>query len=102
VTSPSTLEALPVRIVLPLSLLLSLVPACSAPAPSQDPAVVVAPRLSADELEARIAQGRALLDAGKATEAERVFGAAAEADGDSLRSRMWVLRAWMERSHLSE
>jgi len=87
-----------VRIVLPLSLLLlPLVPACSTPSPSPNPAVVVAPSLRADELEARIAQGRALLDAGQVTEAQRVFDAAAQADGDSLRSRMWVLRAWMEQ-----
>lgn len=49
-----------------------------------------------DEVDEMIAKGRALLDAGQPSEAEAVFAAAAEEDGQSLRTRMWVLRAWME------
>ena len=64
--------------------------ACSATPPA-------VPHLSAEEAEARIVQGRALLDAGRPVEAEAVFAAAAAADGDSLRTRMWVLRAWMDQ-----
>jgi len=65
-------------------------------------AAVVAPKLSASELEARIARGRELLDGGHASEAEQVFSAAMEADGDSLRTRMWVLRAWMEEGRSND
>ena len=54
-------------------------------------------RLSEAELETRIAPGRALLEAGKPAEAEVLFAAAATADGDSLRARTWVLRAWMDQ-----
>lgn len=63
---------------------------------------MVAPKLSPAELETRIARGRELLDAGQASEAEQVFSAALEADGDSLRTRMWVLRAWMEEGRSND
>ena len=58
--------------------------------------------LSDAELDARIGAGRALLDAGKPVEAEALFAAAAEADGQSLRTRMWVLRAWMDQGRSND
>jgi hypothetical protein len=85
-----TLRFLP---VLPLFL------ACTA---TDAPPPEVRAGLSAAELDARIAAGRALLDAGQPAEAEAVFQAAAEADGDSLRTRMWVLRAWMDQGRSND
>src|SRR5262249_33271145 len=40
--------------------------------------------------------------AGKPAEAEGVFTAAATADKDSLRTRMWVLRAWMDQDRSND
>lgn len=81
-------------------LLLALSGACSSAAgsaPRTHAAAIAGPRLSQAEYEARIAAGRAQLAAGQAAEAEALFASAAAADGDSLRTRMWVLRAWMDQ-----
>jgi hypothetical protein len=59
-------------------------------------------RLSEAEILARVAEGRALLAAGKPSEAEGPLAAAAAADGDSLRTRMWVLRAWMDQGRSND
>ncbi len=61
-----------------------------------------APRLPEAEYQARIDAGRALLDARQAAEAEAIFAATAAADGDALRSRMWVLRAWMDQGRSND
>ena len=59
---------------------------------------------SADEarIQTLLTQGRALLDTGRPIEAEAQFALAAEQDGDSLRTRMWVLRAWMDQGRSDE
>lgn len=44
-----------------------------------------------------IAEGRAKLDAGQVDEALALFEQAARADGNSLQTRMWVLRSWIEQ-----
>lgn len=69
--------------------------------PSSGPSSAPA-RCSESELAARIERGRALLDAGRPSEAETVFAAAAEADGGSLQTRMWVLRAWMDQGRSND
>lgn len=53
-------------------------------------------------LQARIEEGRALLDHGQPAEAEAVFAELAAADGNSLRTRMWVLRAWMDQGRSND
>jgi hypothetical protein len=60
------------------------------------------PALSEPELALRIERGRALLDAGRPDEAEALFAAAAVADGQTLRTRMWVLRAWMDQGRSND
>src|SRR5262245_21410276 len=86
----------PVQTERPTStLLLALLCACSSTGePAQSPPKA---KPSEAEIAAKIESGRALLDAGRPAEAEAVFAAAAGADGDSLRTRMWVLRAWMDQ-----
>jgi Tfp pilus assembly protein PilF len=83
--------------------LLFLVPcACTATeSPASEPGSRP-PQRSSTALDASIARGRALLDSGQPAEAEAVFAAAAAADGDSLRTRMWVLRAWMDQGRSND
>jgi len=63
-------------------------------------------RAEAAEREARIDNairaGRALLDADRAAEAEASFQQAVELDGATLRTRMWVLRAWMDQGQSND
>lgn len=54
------------------------------------------------EILAGIDQGRARLDAGEPVEAEALLARAAERDGGRLRTRMWVLRAWMDLGRSDE
>src|SRR6185295_2334847 len=77
-----------------VALHVTLLGACTSPAAK--------PSLALAEYEARVEAGRALLDSGRFAEAEAAFNAAAAADGDSLRTRMWVLRAWMEQGRSND
>jgi hypothetical protein len=65
-------------------------------------ALVLTLCLAADGIDDLIARGRALLDARKPQEAEAVFTAAAAQDHDSLRTRLWVLRAWMDQGRSND
>jgi tetratricopeptide (TPR) repeat protein len=76
--------------------------ACSAPDSSAPHKSAPTPQLSEAELDSRITAGRALLEAGRPVEAEAVFAAAAAADGESLRTRAWVLRAWMDQGRSND
>ena len=101
------------RILTPnLVLSLPLLAACSSPgeAPAA-PAAPLAPTAPAApgaeaplaaELAALIERGRAELAAGRAAEAEALFTRVAEADGGKLRTRMWVLRAWMDQGRSND
>jgi tetratricopeptide (TPR) repeat protein len=83
-----------------MNLILSLLLLFPAPLPSfrahVDPAGLAAE--SADEL---IAAGRTLLAEGKAGEALGRFEAAEKLDG-SLRTRQWVLRAWIAQGRVND
>src|SRR6185295_8251271 len=70
---------------------------CDEPKP---PPAALAP-LSA-EVARWIEDGRALLAAGRPAEAEPLFARAAAQDGDALRTRMWLLRAWMDQGRSDE
>lgn len=97
--TPSTTPDDPMRIPALLPLLL----AAALAAPTSRPAAAIAPGYAAPaarqdaEVERLIAEGRKLLALKKATEAEGLFQQAAELDGSSFRTRMWVLRAWMDQ-----
>ncbi len=69
----------------------ALAGACPAPGgtdgPGQEPA-------QAEEL---VARGRALLAAGEPAEAQALLERAAALDGGSFRTRVWLLRAWMDQ-----
>jgi len=84
------------------ALLLACTSSESAPSsrPSAEPQALVG--LPEAEYQNRIAHGRELLDAGKPVEAEAVFAKAAAEDGESLRTRMWVLRAWMDQGRSND
>jgi len=97
-----------VRILTPtLVATLPLLAACSstdeAPAAPVAPLAPPAPPAPAadaplpPELAALIEHGRAELATGRTAEAEALFTRVAAADGNALRSHMWVLRAWMEQ-----
>jgi Tfp pilus assembly protein PilF len=49
-----------------------------------------------------IARGRDLLEAGKAEDAQKVFEEAAAKDKNSLRTRTWVLRSWMDQGRVND
>lgn len=96
--------------ILPPTLVASLLAACSSPvespATAADPLAPIAPLAPpapvadaplAAELAADLERGRAELAAGRASEAEAIFQRVSAADGGSLRTQMWVLRAWMEQ-----
>ena len=54
------------------------------------------------ELAAELARGRALLAAGRAAEAQPVFEALSARDGDSLRTRVWVIRSWIDQGRIND
>jgi tetratricopeptide (TPR) repeat protein len=58
--------------------------------------------LAIDGVEAQLAQGRALLSAGKASEAQVLFEAAAATDAQSLRTRQWVIRSWLPQGRVND
>jgi tetratricopeptide (TPR) repeat protein len=49
-----------------------------------------------------IARGRDLLEAGKAEDAQKLFEEAAAKDKNSLRTRTWVLRSWMDQGRVND
>ncbi|MEM7310193.1 MAG: tetratricopeptide repeat protein [Planctomycetota bacterium] len=49
------------------------------------------------DVDRLIEEGRRLLDLKKPTEAEGIFLQAQELEGGSIKTRMWVLRAWMDQ-----
>lgn len=79
----------------PLLLVPALLLSCAANAADAPSTVAVAtaPQESVDSL---LLQGRAKLDVGDAAGALPLFEQAAQLEKDSLRTRMWVLRAWMD------
>lgn len=84
------------RLERPLLLLSALLAACASPgAPARK-------KPAESEIAAWIAEGRALLEAGQPGVAEEPFRRAAEADGDTLRTRMWVLRSWMDQGRSND
>lgn len=90
------------RVLLLLSGLLCACHATEAPSLEATHEPAAASSLSEGELQARIEQGRALLELGKPAEAEALFAEAAAADHDSLRTRAWVLRAWMDQGRSND
>jgi tetratricopeptide (TPR) repeat protein len=49
-----------------------------------------------------IARGREALEAGRSAEAQKIFEDAAAQDGDSLRTRTWVIRSWMDQGRIND
>src|SRR5262245_795347 len=77
---------------------------CAAPAghetvPARAPAVDAAAK---DDIDASIELGRKALEAKRVAEAQKIFDEAAAQDGSTLRTRTWVLRAWMEDGRVND
>jgi tetratricopeptide (TPR) repeat protein len=68
------------------------------PAPPAQPASGVHP----DTIGDLIARGREALEAGKPAEAEKLFEQAAEQDKNTIRTRTWVLRSWMDQGRIND
>lgn len=66
------------------------------PAPARSVETPVADSVPSDEVGDLIEQGRKALEDGRLAEAERIFEEAAKKDGHTPRTRMWVIRSWME------
>ncbi|MFN0008904.1 MAG: tetratricopeptide repeat protein [Planctomycetota bacterium] len=58
--------------------------------------------VAADEVGDLIEQGRRALEAKRFAEAERIFDEAARKDGSTPRTRMWVIRSWMESGRIND
>lgn len=57
---------------------------------------------SIDEIDRLIAAGRALLDEGKPKDAQVLFEEADDKTGSSLRTRVWVLRSWIDQGRYND
>lgn len=57
---------------------------------------------SLDQVGDLIAKGREALEAGKPADAQKLFEQAAEKDKNSLRTRTWVLRSWMDQGRIND
>lgn len=88
------------RVLVPLLIFLP----CACSSTGEPPSRASAPQVrdTESEIAAHIERGRALLEAGRPSEAEAEFAAAAAADGGSLRTRMWVLRSWMDQGRSND
>ena len=82
-----------------LSFLLLASPAATAPATTSAVNPVGPAERDVDQL---IAEGRTLLDAGQPVPAEAVFQRAAEEEGGSPRTEVWILRAWMDQGRTND
>ena len=88
-----------------LSLLAFLLPALASETGALSATLLPACRAvdqSGESVDALIAKGRALLDEGKASEAQAVFEAAEKKDGATIRTHMWVLRAWTAQGRIND
>jgi len=72
------------------------------PAPASALPRPLADSVPADEVDDLIGQGRKALEDGRLAEAERLFEEAAKKDGGTPRTRMWVIRSWMENGRYND
>ncbi len=83
-----------------LAVLVALVPLAALVSPMGCASPAARSRIA--DVEAQILEGRALLAAGKASEAQAVFESAAAADAQSLRTRQWVIRSWLAQGRVND
>jgi Tfp pilus assembly protein PilF len=57
---------------------------------------------SPDKIDALVEQGRKALAEKHVAEAQRIFDEAAKQDGNTLRTRMWVIRGWIEEGRVND
>ncbi|MBK7875786.1 MAG: tetratricopeptide repeat protein [Planctomycetes bacterium] len=76
----------------------------NAPSAERAPSAMVAAAATAaqDTVDALLLKGREKLAAGDAAGAQVLFDQAAAQEKDSLRTRMWVLRAWMDQGRVND
>jgi Tfp pilus assembly protein PilF len=55
-----------------------------------------------DQVGELIEKGRQALETGKPADAQKLFEQAAEQDKNSLRTRTWVLRSWMDQGRIND
>ena len=55
-----------------------------------------------DQVGELIEKGRQALESGKPADAQKLFDQAAEKDKNSLRTRTWVLRSWMDQGRIND
>ncbi len=55
-----------------------------------------------DQIGELIEKGRQALESGKPVDAQKLFDQAAEKDKNSLRTRTWVLRSWMDQGRIND
>lgn len=96
---PRSSLALPIAAFLTSALVGCAVLASPTPAKTAAPDNVDARPDAVGEL---IEQGRKALEAKRFAEAERIFEEAAQKDGGTLRTKTWVIRAWMEDGRIND
>lgn len=70
-----------------------------APANATGDTTPASPQASVDAL---VAKGREKLEAGDGAAAEALFAEAAQADGNTLKTRTWVLRSWIAQGRIND
>ena len=86
-----------------LCALFSLLAACATPSASANTArpASTTRQASAASVDALLAKGRALLDAGDGAAAQAAFDQAAALD-PSIKTRVWVLRSWLAQGRVND
>ncbi|MBM3975766.1 MAG: hypothetical protein FJ299_02110 [Planctomycetes bacterium] len=88
------------RFLTRLALCAFLAPVVSAPLLCSATSLRVAER--GDDVQRWLDEGRALLEKGDPAGAQKLFEKAAAAEKDSLRTRTWVLRAWLDQGRIND
>lgn len=85
-------------------LVCALAPSFTVPSRTVQHAAYASPLANAaqESVDALVAKGREKLEAGDGAAAEALFAQAATADGNTLKTRVWVLRSWIAQGRIND
>lgn len=85
-----------------IELLLLAAAAAPHPLPAAPATPLTASSVPADEIDRLIQAGRDLLDEGKPKDAQVLFEEADDKGGGTMRTRVWVLRSWIDQGRYND